>query len=343
MRAETSQKQLAEAQATVRALQEELAETNRGLVALTMELEQRVEERTADLSAAHAELKKTNSKLMQMTLELEDRVTQRTAALQREVTERKRAVEEVHKLNAELEQRVIERTAALEAANKELETFSYSVSHDLRAPLRSIDGFSRILLEDYRDKLDDEGKDNLTRVRAASQRMALLIDDLLKLSHAGRTEMRRTALDLTALAGEIAAELQRAEPARPVRWVIAPNLAATGDTQLLRVNLENLLGNAWKFTSKRTDAVIEFGATDDDRGRAFFVRDNGAGFDMTYAPKLFGAFQRLHTSADFPGTGIGLATVQRIIHRHGGRVWAEGEVNHGATFYFTLPEPSQPT
>jgi PAS domain S-box-containing protein len=546
MSTEASQRQLAEAQATVQALQEELAETNRGLVALTIELEQRVDERTAELRTAHAELKTTNSDLMRLTIELEDHVATRTAELEaanetlrqshiaalnmmedaiearkqaeqvsaelrEEIAERKRAEEalresqafyhslvqqlpagvfrkdgegryvfvspwfcrlkgmkeeeflgktsqevaaksgatdqaikfaadgmdhhprimqtgqpielveeytnaaggkqfiralkfpvldsagkiigtqavlfditaheqaeeKIRELNRELEQRVQDRTAELEAANKELESFSYSVSHDLRAPLRSIDGFSRILLEDYRDKLDDEGKDSLTRVRAASQRMGDLIDDLLKLSHASRTEMRRTEVDLTALAGEVAAELVRAGPARPVRWEIAPDLAATGDPQLLRAVLENLLGNAWKFTGKRTDPVIEFGVTNGegrvasgeagDEGRVasdgkgetiphqpspiahspspithppspvtFFVRDNGAGFDMAYANKLFSPFQRLHAAADFPGTGIGLATVQRIIHRHGGLVWAEGEVNHGATFYFTL-------
>jgi PAS domain S-box-containing protein len=557
MSTEASQRQLGEAQATVQALQEELAETNRGLVALTIELEQRVDERTTELRTAHAELKTTNSDLMRLTLELEDRVATRTAELEaanetlrqsriaalnmmedavearkqaeqvsaelkqemaerqraeaalraseeqyraifelasvgiaqsdprtgqwlrvnekmceitgysadellrmpisevthpedrqndweafqrvvqgeqpnyrlekryirkdgslawvnvnmtvvrdaagqpvrtvatiEDISERKRAEEEIRKLNATLEQRVRERTAELEAANKELEAFSYSVSHDLRAPLRSIDGFSRILLEDYRDKLDAEGQDSLKRVRAASQRMGELIDDLLKLSRASRTEMCRTEVDLTALAGEVAAELQRAEPARPVRWVIAPGLAVTGDPQLLRVVLDNLLGNAWKFTGKRTDPVIEFGADDgkeSDKSRVasdecrvtsgeedirsspvtlhpspvthsplpinlhptpatrdsspatrhpslvtFFVRDNGAGFDMAYAGKLFSAFQRLHSTADFPGTGIGLATVQRIVHRHGGRVWAEGEVDHGATIYFTL-------
>jgi PAS domain S-box-containing protein len=530
MSTEASQKQLAEARAAVQALQEELAETNRGLVALTLELEQRVDERTTELRAAHTELKRTNSDLMQLTLELEDHVATRTTELEAanetlqqsriaalnmmedavearkqaeqvsaelreemaerkrgeealresndrfarmfdsspsatslstvregrflavndawvkmyersrdevigrtvfdleiwvnperraalfaefqergivrdfemelraksgqvvqiswsgvqvdiggegcllgsalDISERKRAEEKILALNQTLEQRVRERTAELVTANKELESFSYSVSHDLRAPLRSIDGFSRILLEDYRDKLDAEGQDSLQRVRAATQRMGELIDDMLKLSRASRTEIRRADVDLTALAGEIAAELQRAEPARPVRWVIAPGLVATGDPQLLRAVLENLLGNAWKFTGKRTDPVIEFGTDDgkksdegpvtrDEKSETvtpptssytrpmapvphssspvtFFVRDNGAGFDMAYVGKLFGAFQRLHATADFPGTGIGLATVQRIIHRHGGRVWAEGKVGHGATFYFTL-------
>jgi len=225
----------------------------------------------------------------------------------------------------------------LELANKELEAFSYSVSHDLRAPLRSIDGFSQALLEDYADKVDAEGKDHLHRIRGAAQRMADLIEALLALSRVTRSEVHRAPLDLSALAGAIAAELQQREPGRQAEWVIQGGLATEGDARLLRAVLENLLGNAWKFTAARAPARIEFGVWAGSDGRpTYFVRDNGAGFDMAYEDKLFGAFQRLHTQAEYAGTGIGLATVQRIIHRHGGRVWAEGAPGKGATFYFTL-------
>jgi light-regulated signal transduction histidine kinase (bacteriophytochrome) len=235
-----------------------------------------------------------------------------------------------------LEQRVEERTAQLAAANKELEAFSYSVSHDLRAPLRSIDGFSLALLEDYADRLDDEGKNHLQRIRAATQRMGMLIDDLLNLSRMTRAEIRKEIVNVSTLAHSIVASLREAQPERQVDFRIEDHVEASADPHLLRVVLENLLGNATKFTSKRASARVEFGKTHQNGSSAYFVRDNGAGFDPAYASRLFGAFQRLHGTAEFPGTGIGLATVQRIIHRHGGKIWAEGALEKGATFYFTL-------
>jgi signal transduction histidine kinase len=229
-------------------------------------------------------------------------------------------------------------TASLETANKQLEAFSYSVSHDLRAPLRSIDGFSMALLEDCGELLSAEGRDHLRRVRDAAQRMGTLIDDLLQLALVTRAELRTEEVDLSNLARSIIADLRQLQPGRAVEFTVAEGLTARGDRGLLRTVLENLLGNAWKFTSKRPITHIEFGSTEtqEDGRVTYFVRDNGAGFDMGYAEKLFGAFQRLHTAPEFPGTGVGLAIVQRIIQRHSGSVWAEGKVDGGATFYFTL-------
>jgi PAS domain S-box-containing protein len=234
------------------------------------------------------------------------------------------------------EQELLRRSGELEAANKELESFSYSVSHDLRAPLRGIDGFSQALQEDYASALDATGKNYLARIRAGTQRMGMLIDDLLNLARVARAEMHRENIDLTRMAGDITRELQSSEPERNVAVKVGKGLTVDGDNRLVRVALQNLLGNAWKFTSKRQDAQIEFGMLNSNGGSTYFVRDNGAGFDPAYATRLFGAFQRLHSMDEFPGTGIGLATVQRIVHRHGGKVWAEGAVNQGATVYFTL-------
>jgi light-regulated signal transduction histidine kinase (bacteriophytochrome)/HAMP domain-containing protein len=271
----------------------------------------RIEDQASALSASKEELQR-------YATGLEQRVEERTHALRES--------------NAALERNA----AQLLAANRELDAFAYSVSHDLRAPLRSIDGFSQVVLQDYADKLDEAGRDALQRVRAATQRMGALIDDLLKLARIGRAEMRREPVDLSGMAQDIVAELQRTTPERRVEFAIAPGLKAQGDARLLRVALENLLGNSWKYTAKQPRPRVEFASVDVNGGRAFMVRDNGAGFDMKYADKLFGVFQRLHSSAEFEGTGVGLATVMRIITRHGGRIWAEGAVDQGATFYFTL-------
>ncbi len=252
--------------------------------------------------------------------------------------------ERANRMAANLERAGAERERAEEAlklANRELEAFSYSVAHDLRAPLRGINGFSKILLEDYADKVDDEGKDHLLRIAAAAERMGQLIDALLALSRVSRAEVHRETVDMTRLAEAVVKHLRQVQPDRAVEFVGQPGVWACGDPTLLRAVLENLLGNAWKFTGTRQDARVALGCEQKDGGDVYYVRDNGAGFDMTYAEKLFAPFQRLHTVKEFAGTGIGLATVQRIVHRHGGRIWAEGVVNQGATFRFTLPKPAE--
>ncbi len=261
----------------------------------------------------------------------------RTALLcAQDITARKRAEEEIRQLNAELEQRVRDRTAQLEAANQELEAFAYSVSHDLRAPLRGIDGWSLALAEDFGGKLDPQARRYLERVRSEARHMDQLIDDLLELSRVARAPLSRGPVDLAAMAADIAARLCEAQPGRPLEVAIQPDLPARGDARLLEVALTNLLGNAFKFSGKRAGARIEFGRTELAGLAVFYVRDNGAGFDMAHAASLFRAFQRLHSASEYPGTGVGLAIVKRIVERHGGRIWAEAQAGRGATFYFTL-------
>lgn len=285
-----------------------------------------------------AEQQELVEKLVQNEAELEEQVAERTAELSRANERLKQEAAERRQLNEKLEQRVRARTAQLEVANRELESFAYSVSHDLRAPLRAIDGFSQALLEDCADQIDDQGQVYLGRVRANTQRMGELIDALLLLSRLSRAEMVIEAVDLSALAKHIAADLKQEDDERQVQMSIEPGLVVEGDARLLRVVLENLLGNAWKFTSKRREACIKFGALEEEEHYVYYVRDNGVGFDMAYADKLFGAFQRLHPMNEFSGTGIGLATVQRVIHRHHGRVWADAAPDKGATFFFTVAD-----
>lgn len=283
----------------------------------------------------------------------------------RDITERKLAEKEIIRLNAELENKVVEQTRdlrdsqlallnlvddlnqsakntelinrKLEETNKELAAFSYSVSHDLRAPLRSIDGFSQALLEDYHDKIDDTGRNYLNRIRAATQHMGMLIEDILKLSRIAHTEFRHESVDLSKIVQSVADTLQQNNPDRDVQTNIQKDIVINGDRSSMEIAMTNLLENAWKFTGKQKNPFIEFGMNLTEQGKIFFVRDNGVGFDMAYANKLFGAFQRLHRQDEFPGTGIGLATVKRIITRHGGQIWVEGEVGKGATFFFTIP------
>jgi PAS domain S-box-containing protein len=298
--------------------------------------------RNPDLAGTHANIGQHRKKsgtflsveVTRYPIEFEGRSA--IAEISKETVEPPPASHEVEAQNQELESRVRNRTGQLEAINRELEAFCYSVSHDLRAPLRSIRGFSEVLLERYGPKVDARGQELLRRVCESSQGMDRLIEDLLKLSRVTRVELQRGPVNLSKIAESIIRDLRESEPSRNVQFSIAPDLTADGDERLLHVALDNLVRNAWKFTQKKADARIAIGSTGGHAEKVFFVKDNGAGFDMKYAEKLFGVFQRLHSPQDFPGTGVGLAIVQRIVARHEGRVWATAQVDQGATFYFTL-------
>lgn len=306
----------------------------------------KLEKKIADLERAGMELerevnerKRVNDELNRLNRTLEERVAERTAqlveanrGLEKELEWRSRAQEEIDCLNRDL----LKRGRELEDTNRELETFSYSVSHDLRAPLRYITGFARILVEDYGENLAEGARDCLERICGACRKMDELINALLKLSEVTRGELNSTSVDLSAITCEIVESLRETDPARHVTFSVARGITVLADKVLMRSVMENLLGNSWKYTRCRENALIEFGAFEQDGQRVFFVRDNGAGFDMRYAEKLFVAFQRFHGGEEYEGKGIGLATVQRIIHRHGGKVWAAGKIEEGATFYFTL-------
>lgn len=289
------------------------------------------------------ELQRQKEQLRMHQEKLEALVAERTAELEKknkklnkEIAERILAEEKLRHLTRTLEDRVAERTQELESLNHELEAFSYSVSHDLRAPLRGMNGFSKLLIENYGDELDDRAKDYLRRVRGASEKMSQLIDDLLKLSRVTRSKPERHRVNLSRLAESIAEELRETAPERKVSFKIAPDISVEADGRMIGIVLENLMGNAWKYTAKHDLANIEFGQTNHEGVPAYFVRDDGAGFDMAFADKLFEPFQRLHSSGEFEGTGIGLATVQRVVRRHGGRIWAESAIEKGTTMYFSI-------
>jgi two-component system sensor histidine kinase/response regulator len=283
------------------------------------------------------EMIEARNELRELNEQLEEKVEKRTSELRKEIEERKRAEEEIKRLNEELEERVRERTAQLEAANKELEAFSYSVSHDLRAPLRAMDGFTEILLREYSPKLDDEGKRICSTIIENTKKMGQLIDELLALSRLGRAEMHFSSLDMKALANAVYDELTTQKMRQRINFHLDDLKKASGDPILFRQVWMNLISNAIKFTSRRERAVISITSREEEDRVVYCVKDNGAGFNMKYADKLFGVFQRLHSEKDFEGTGVGLAIVQRIVQRHSGKVWAEGETDKGAAFFFSLP------
>ena len=293
------------------------------------------------------DLFRKNQEISHLNARLEQRVNERTEALRQvnrsleaEINERKRIEEKIRRLNEELEERVRARTLELELANRDLESFSYSVSHDLRGPARRINTFTKILLERYLTDIDGDGQVYLRRISASSRRMEQTIDDMLRLSLAAHNELQRRDVDLSAMATQIMRELEAAEPLNEVETHVAPHLVAYADPKLLRMALDNLLDNAWKYSSRREHPRIEFGLEQVESEPAFFVKDNGVGFDASEGEKLFNPFRRLH--ADYEGTGVGLAIVKRVISRHGGRVWARAAVDQGATFYFTLPSVPAP-
>lgn len=326
MSAESLKKQIADQRATIETLQHELLESNNATVALALELEQRVDARTAELRMAHEKLQSRNSELLELTRQLDHRVMERT--------------KEIRKLNLTLQDRVAERTAELTAANHELEAFAYSVSHDLRAPLRHMDGFLALLVKRAGSLLDDQSRRYLDKVTGASRTMGNLIDDLLQFSRMGRSGINKAEVNLARMVEEARLELETETAGRTVNWDIGTLPEVVADAAMLRLVITNLISNALKFTRRRIDARIEVGSLAAEGEDVIFVKDNGVGFDIQYAGKLFNVFQRLHQSSDFEGTGIGLANVRRIIERHGGRVWAEASEGVGATFYFSLPTNS---
>ncbi len=316
-----------DAEMTIRLLQAELEATNREVLALTVELESRVDERTAELRAAQQQLQKSNADLVQLTLQLEDRVTRRTGELQ--------------KTRDDLETRVQERTKELQAVNQELESFSYSVSHDLRAPLRAITGFTELLSQDYAAAMPDGARRYVEVIGQCAVRMKNLIDDLLAFARLSRQPMAKQLVKVSELVSEVVQELRRDQRQRQVQVRIGPLPDCEADPSLLKQVWINLLSNAFKFTRGRDPAIVEIGCRLDPAEPVYFVRDNGVGFEMQYADRLFGVFQRLHSETEFEGTGVGLSIVHRIVQRHGGRIWAESKVNEGATFYFTIAAPPQ--